>query len=118
MTTLVDIGLAFTGLRHLNARTYQLKYPGCPGSVCLILVTAAVQGLVSAINHYPEGVGRKVLDLVAAGRPDRPDRDISDRASYNWREQGRVDIGQLPGLGLLRVAAPSVVCTTCAPIRG
>jgi transposase len=44
---------------------------------------------------------RKVLDLVAAGRPVAQianDLQISDQTIYDWRRQELVDTGQLPGL--------------------
>lgn len=52
-------------------------------------------------KRYPEEFRRKVLDLVAAGRPIAQiadDLDISGQTIYNWRKQELIDIGQLPGL--------------------
>ena len=52
-------------------------------------------------KRYPEAFRRKVLDLVAAGRPIAQiaaDLDISDQTVYGWRKQELVDTGQLPGL--------------------
>ena len=52
-------------------------------------------------KRYPEEFGRKVLDLVAAGRPVAQiaaDLGISDLTIYGWRKQELIDTGQLPGL--------------------
>lgn len=52
-------------------------------------------------KRYPEEFRRKVLDLVAAGRPVAQiaqDLDISDQTIYNWRRQERIDTGQATGL--------------------
>ena len=52
-------------------------------------------------KRYPEEFGRKVLDLVAAGRPVAQiaaDLSISDQTIYGWRKQELIDTGQLPGL--------------------
>lgn len=52
-------------------------------------------------KRYPEEFRRKVLDLVAAGRPIAQisaDLGISDQTIYNWRKQELIDTGQLPGL--------------------
>ena len=51
-------------------------------------------------KRYPEEFRRKVLDLVAAGRPIAQiaaDLGISDQTIYNWRRQELIDTGQLPG---------------------
>jgi transposase-like protein len=51
-------------------------------------------------RHYPEEFRRKVLDLVAAGRPVAQvaaDLGISDQTIYVWRKQELIDNGQLPG---------------------
>ncbi|MCV7225341.1 transposase [Mycolicibacterium komossense] len=51
--------------------------------------------------RYPEECRRKVLALVAAGRPIAQiaaDLDISDQTIYSWRRQELIDTGQLPGL--------------------
>ena len=51
-------------------------------------------------KRYPEEFRRKVLDLVAAGRPVAQvasDLGISDQ-TYAWRKQELIDTGQLPGL--------------------
>jgi len=56
---------------------------------------------VSVPKRYPEEFGRKVLDLVAAGRPVAQiaaDLGISDLTIYGWRKQELIDTGQLPGL--------------------
>ncbi|MCH9729893.1 MAG: transposase, partial [Actinomycetia bacterium] len=52
-------------------------------------------------KRYPEEFRRKVLDLMAGGRPIvqiAADLDISDQTVYNWRKQELIDTGQLPGL--------------------
>lgn len=51
--------------------------------------------------RYPEEFLRKVLDVVAAGRPVAQiaaDLEISDQTIYDWRRQELIDKGQLPGL--------------------
>ncbi|MEV0358091.1 transposase [Nocardia sp. NPDC050697] len=51
-------------------------------------------------RRYPEEFRRKVLDLVAAGRPVAQvavDLGISDQTIYTWRKQELIDTGQLPG---------------------
>ncbi len=51
-------------------------------------------------KRYPAEFRRKVLDLVAAGRPVAriaADLDISDQTIYVWRRQELIDTGQLPG---------------------
>jgi transposase-like protein len=58
-------------------------------------------GAVSVPKRYPEEFRRKVLDLVAAGRPVAQianDLQISDQTIYDWRRQELIDTGQLPGL--------------------
>jgi transposase-like protein len=50
---------------------------------------------------YPLEFRRKVLDLVAAGRPVAQvahDLEISEQVIYNWRRQQLIDSGQLPGM--------------------
>lgn len=50
---------------------------------------------------YPPEFRRKVLDLVAAGRPVAQvarDLEISAQCIYTWRKQQLIDSGQLPGL--------------------
>ncbi len=52
-------------------------------------------------KRYPEEFRRKVLDLVAAGRPVAQvaaDLGISDQTIYMWRKQELIDTGQQPGL--------------------
>jgi transposase len=52
-------------------------------------------------KRYPEEFRRKVLDLVAAGRPVAQiaaDLGISDQTIYTWRMQELIDTGQLRGL--------------------
>ena len=52
-------------------------------------------------KRYPEEFRRKVLDLVAAGRPVAQiaaDLAISDQTIYAWRKQELIDTGQVPGL--------------------
>jgi hypothetical protein len=47
------------------------------------------------------GTRRKVLDLVAAGRPVAQvahDLDISAQVIYTWRRQQLIDSGQIPGM--------------------
>ena len=56
---------------------------------------------MSVPKRYPEEFRRKVLDLVAAGRPVAQvaaDLGISDQTIYVWRKQELIDTGQLPGL--------------------
>ena len=50
-------------------------------------------------KRYPEEFRRKVLDLVAAGRPVAQiaaDLGISDQTIYVWRRQHLIDTGRLP----------------------
>lgn len=52
-------------------------------------------------KRYPEEFRRKVLDLVATGRPVAQiaaDLAVSDQTIYTWRRQGMIDSGHLPGL--------------------
>ncbi|PRC42180.1 helix-turn-helix domain-containing protein [Mycobacterium sp. ITM-2017-0098] len=52
-------------------------------------------------KRYPEEFRRKVLDLVAAGRPIAQiaaDLGVGDQTIYGWRKQELIDTGQLPGL--------------------
>ena len=54
----------------------------------------------SVPKRYPAEFRRKVLDLVAAGRPVTQiaaDLDISDQTIYVWRRQELIDTGQLAG---------------------
>jgi transposase-like protein len=56
---------------------------------------------VSVPKRYPEEFRRKVLDLVASGRPVAQvatDLGISDHTIYSWRKQDLIDSGQLPGV--------------------
>lgn len=58
-------------------------------------------------KRYPEEFRRKVLDLVAAGRPIAQiaaDLGISDQTIYGWRKQELIDTGQLPGLNRIEQA--------------
>ena len=51
-------------------------------------------------KRYPEEFRRKVLDLVAAGRPVAQiaaDLGISEQAIYGWRRQEQIDRGLDPG---------------------
>jgi transposase-like protein len=51
-------------------------------------------------KKYPPEFRRKVLDLVAAGRPVAQvaaDLAISDQTVYAWRRQELIDTGQLAG---------------------
>lgn len=55
-------------------------------------------------KRYPEEFRRKVLDLVAAGRPIEEiahDLQVSDQTIYGWRKQDLIDTGQVPGLSRL-----------------
>ncbi len=50
---------------------------------------------------YPPEFRRKVLDLVASGRPIAEVAEvlgISAESVYTWRRQDRVDKGEAPGL--------------------
>jgi transposase-like protein len=52
-------------------------------------------------RRYPAEFRRKVLDLVAAGRPVAQvavDLDISVQVIYTWRRQQLIDSGQMPGM--------------------
>lgn len=58
-------------------------------------------------KRFPEEFRRKVLDLVAAGRPIAQiaaDLHISDQTIYAWRKQELIDTGQLPGLNRAELA--------------
>jgi transposase len=51
-------------------------------------------------KRYPAEFRRKVLDLVAAGRPVAQvayDLQISAQVIYTWRRQQLIDSGQIPG---------------------
>ena len=52
-------------------------------------------------RRYPPEFRRKVLDLVAAGRPVAQvasDLAISAQVIYTWRRQHLIDTGQMPGI--------------------
>ena len=52
-------------------------------------------------RRYPPEFRRKVLDLVAAGRPVAQvasDLAISAQVIYTWRRQHLIDTGQVPGI--------------------
>ena len=52
-------------------------------------------------RSYPPEFRRKVLDLVASGRPIKQVAEmlgISDQTIYNWRRQHLIDTGQAPGI--------------------
>jgi transposase-like protein len=52
-------------------------------------------------RRYPPESRRKVLDLVAAGRPVAQvaaDLEISAQVIYTWRRQHLIDTGQMPGI--------------------
>ena len=52
-------------------------------------------------RRYPAEFRRKVLDLVAAGRPAAQvarDLQISAQTIYTWRRQQLIDSGQLSGM--------------------
>jgi transposase len=66
----------------------------------LTLGHEVIEGDLFVPRRYPEEFRRKVLDLVAAGRPVAQvatDLGISDQTIYGWRKQELVDTGQLPG---------------------
>ena len=66
-------------------------------------------------KRYPEEFRRKVLDLVAAGRPIAQiaaDLSISDQTIYGWRKQELIDTGQLPGLNRAELARLSAANKT------
>ena len=71
--------------------------PGLHGVGLLrLLVTTSVEGAVSVPKRYPEEFRRKVLDLVASGRPVAQiaaDLGISDQTIYGWRKQELIDTG-------------------------
>lgn len=53
------------------------------------------------LKRYPEEFRRKVLDLVAAGRPVAQvaaDVGISGQCIYTWRNQQEIDTSQAPRL--------------------
>lgn len=52
-------------------------------------------------KRYPEEFRRKVLDLVAAGRPVAQvavDLGNGNQTIYDWRRRELIDIAQQPGL--------------------
>ncbi|EME19360.1 Transposase [Rhodococcus qingshengii BKS 20-40] len=60
-------------------------------------------------KRYPEEFRRKVLDLVAAGRPIAEiahDLQVSDQTIYGWRKQDLIDTGQVPGLSSNNPSSP------------
>ncbi len=67
--------------------------------------------------RYPPEFRRRVLDLIAAGRPVASiasDLGVSDQTIYTWRKQELVDTGVEAGLttneaGELRVAKRRIV---------
>lgn len=62
-------------------------------------------------KRYPEEFRRKVLDLVAAGRPVAQiaaDLGISDQTICGWRKQELIDTGQLPGLVRASISAATL----------
>jgi transposase len=65
----------------------------------MILVQSPVEAVMP--RRYPPEFRRKVLDLVAAGRPVAQvaaDLQISDQVIYLWRRQHLIDTDQLPGI--------------------
>lgn len=51
--------------------------------------------------RYPPEFRRKVLDLLAAGRPVASvaaDLEVGEQTIYNWRRQEMIDIGKVAGL--------------------
>lgn len=58
-------------------------------------------------KRYPEEFRRKVLDLVATGRPIAQiaaDLNIGDQTICGWRKQEHIDTAQLPGLNRAELA--------------
>lgn len=52
-------------------------------------------------KRCPEEFRRKVLDLVAAGRPIAQvaaDLGVSGQTIYTWRRQDEIDSGRAPGM--------------------
>lgn len=52
-------------------------------------------------KRYPSEFRRRVLDLIASGRPVAQvaeDLGVSAQTVYNWRRQDAIDRGQSPGL--------------------
>jgi transposase-like protein len=52
-------------------------------------------------KRYPSEFRRRVLDLVAAGRPVASvaeDLGVSAQTIYTWRRQDAIDRGDVPGL--------------------
>ena len=52
------------------------------------------------MTRYLEPFRRKVLDLIAEGKPVRhvaEDLGISQQTIYNWRRQHLIDTGERPG---------------------
>lgn len=52
------------------------------------------------MSRYPEQFRRKVLDLLAEGRPVKhiaEDLDLSMQTLYNWRNQEAIDRSERPG---------------------
>jgi transposase len=52
-------------------------------------------------RRYPAEFRRKVVDLVAAGRPVAQvayDLQISAQVIYTWRRQQLIGSGQMPGM--------------------
>lgn len=65
-------------------------FPGFPELVCLTLGHEVIEGDLFVPRRYPEEFRRKVLDLVAAGRPvaqAAADPGISDQTIYVRRKQ-------------------------------
>lgn len=53
------------------------------------------------MSRYPEPFRRKVLDLLADGKPVKhvaEDLGISQQTIYNWRKQSLIDRGDFPGM--------------------
>ena len=56
---------------------------------------------------YPSEFRRRVLDLVASGRPVASvagDLGVSAQTIYNWRRQDAIDRGEVPGLSSVELA--------------
>lgn len=74
----------------------------------------------SVPKAYPAEFRRKVLDLVAAGRPVAQvaaDLGISGQAIYVWRRQELIDTGQLPGTTTSENAELRAACKRIAQLE-
>jgi transposase len=76
-------------------------FPRFGGVVLLDSVPLNLRGEWRGTTRYPPEFGRKVLDLVEAGRPIAEVAQalgISNQSIYTWRRQDRIDRGAEPGL--------------------